>query len=261
MFFRRLLFLFPLLAASSALPAHGQNSTPPPAQRDPKALAVLQQSLTAMGGSIPADVILTGSVVLVAGSTNENDTVRILIRGIDQSSEQLTTPRGTFQLTRSRAQAAQHVNGVTKQLPLELVVTSHTSLFPLLLVGRALGTTQVRLQYLGLEAVSGSQLHHIQIADTFADPRLSHLTDFSKQDLWIDATTLFPSKLLHERRASRGPIYPTRVEIGFSNYIGAAGVLYPSQIQRSVNGTLYQTIRIEALALNTGLTDADFVLQ
>lgn len=260
MVLRRLL-LFLHLAACYALTAHGQSPTPQPAQRDPNALAVLQQSLTAMGGSIPADVTLTGSVVLVAGSTNENDTVRILIRGIDQSSEQLTTPRGAFQLTRSHEQAAQRVNGVATRLPLELVVTSHTTFFPLLLVGRVLGNTQVQLQYLGLEAVAGQQFHHIQIADTFADPRLARLTDFSKQDLWIDATTLFPSKLLHERRASWGPTYPTRVEVSFSNYVGAAGVLYPSQIQRSLNGTLFQSIRIEAVALNTGLTDADFVVQ
>ncbi|SRR6266403_781741 len=58
--------------------------------RDPQAIALLQSSVRAMGGSVPSDSVATGSVVVVAGSLTTSGTVRILTRGTDQTLEQLS---------------------------------------------------------------------------------------------------------------------------------------------------------------------------
>src|SRR3970282_1368534 len=65
-----------------------------PLQRDPQAVAILQQSVAAMGGVVPSDSVATGTVVLVAGSKTEKGTIRILTRSLNQTAERIVTPEG-----------------------------------------------------------------------------------------------------------------------------------------------------------------------
>jgi hypothetical protein len=49
-----------------------------------------------------------------------------------------------------------------------------------------------------------------------------------------------------------------RIEVFFSNYTNSGGVLYPFQINKSLNGTPWQTITIQSASINAGLTAAQF---
>src|SRR6266481_1211427 len=88
-------------------------------QRDPQAVALLQGSLKTMGGAVPADSAATGSITIVAGSQTSTGTVRILSRGTDQSSEQITLPQSTNTLTYSRGLASETLDATAKSLSLE----------------------------------------------------------------------------------------------------------------------------------------------
>lgn len=93
-----------LLVCSLLIPASVAAQQPP---RDPQALAILQQSLVAMGGTVPMDSVATGTVVLVAGSLTENGTIRIVTRGSDQTAEQIQTSAGSRLVIYSRGFASE----------------------------------------------------------------------------------------------------------------------------------------------------------
>src|SRR5712692_279473 len=229
----------------------GAQQVPP---RYAQAIAVLQQSLVAMGGTLPSDSVATAPVVLVAGSLTENGTIRILTRGVDQSAEQIQTAAGTRAVIYSRGRANEIEGGSVKRLWLELVVTSQSPNFPLPLVFGALNNPDTGIQYIGLETLDGLGLHHIRLWTAFSStPRLQRLAEFSTRDLWISASGGLPYKLQYNRRAAGGSAPQIPVAVYFSDYRAVGGVLYPFVIRKSFNGTPWTTMTVGNVAFNTGL--------
>ena len=63
------------------------------------------------------------------------------------------------------------------------------------------------------------------------------------------------------RRPAHGAVAGVAVDVFYSNYQNSSGILYPSNIRKSLNGTPWATITIQSIAFNTGLTDSDFPVQ
>src|SRR5258708_18259388 len=101
---RRALILSVPLAVLALSPCSAAQE-PPPVKRDPQSLTVVQRALTAMGGTIPADSVATGTITIVAGSRTDNGTIRILTRGPDQSAEHIQLPGEIRSVIYSRGQA------------------------------------------------------------------------------------------------------------------------------------------------------------
>ena len=250
--------LFVLFGLLCSLPLAAQQPVP----RDPRVLGILVQSLATMGGTVPRDSVATGTVVLVAGSLTETGTVRILIRGVDQSAALVQTQDRSRQDTYSRGLASLKEGSSTKALSLELATSSQWPGFPLILIAAALNNPDIAFQYVGLETLDGLGVHHVRFWNTYASNlRLKHLTDFSVKDLWIDAASGLPVKLSFERRAAGGSEPRIPMEVFYSDYRNVSGVLYPFLIKKSLNGTPWATITIVNVAFNTGLTEADFAVQ
>ena len=255
--FRRcvLLVLFGLLCP---LPVGAQQPVP----RDPRALAILAQSLAAMGGTVPRDSVATGTVVLVAGSLTETGTLRILIRGVDQTASQIQTQDRSRQETYSGGLASLKEGSSTKALSLELAASSQWLGFPLILIAAALNNPDIAFQYVGLETLDGLAVHHVRLWNTFSsNPEMRHLAEFTVKDLWLDASSSLPRKLSCIRRAASGAEPGIPLDVYFSDYRNVGGVLYPFRIEKSLNGTPWATITIQSVAFNTGLTDADFPIR
>src|SRR6202022_1643020 len=169
-----------LVVALLSIPvvAAQQPSTPPAPQRDPQALAILQRSLTAMGGRVPADSVAIGTIALVEGSTRQTGTIRMTTRGLDQTSEQIDAGDDHRRIVFSNHQAVQTMRGSEKQLSMEMAAASRSYCFPLLLVASGLQNLDYTVQYVGLESLGISQVHHVHIWETFsAKPKLLHLAD------------------------------------------------------------------------------------
>lgn len=247
-----------LFAFSISLPIAAQQAP----QRDAQAIAILQQSLAAMGAIVPTDSVATGAIVIVAGSLTEQGAIRILTRGLDQSAEQIQTGSATRAVIYSRGLGAEVEGASVKSLQMELVVTSQSPDFPVPFLAAVLNNSETAIQYLGLENLEGFPAHHIRFWNTFSSkPRLQKLADFSVKDLWIDAASVLPHKLSYNRRAGGGSEPRIPVEVFFSDYRNAGGVLYPFLIKKSYNGTPWIAITVQNVAFNTGLTDADFPVQ
>jgi len=236
--------------------------TPAPPPRDAQAIALLQSSVRAMGGSVPADSVATGNVVVVAGSLTSHGTIRILTRGTDQSSEQIILPQSAYNVTFSRGLAQETNNSATSGLPIERAATSQSVCFPLPFLAAALVNADESIQYVALETVGQQSLQHLRIRNTYASrPNLLQLSEFTTFDVWLDASTGLPQRISFLRRDGRGAVPRVPMDAYFSNYKAASGALYPMQINLSLNGTPWTTITISTVTFNAGLTDSTFSIQ
>jgi hypothetical protein len=236
--------------------------TATPVQRDPQAVALLQSSLKAMGGTVPADSVATGNVTIVAGSQTSTGTIRILTRGTNQSSERITLPQSSYSVTYSGGLADETINSTTTSIPSERTVTSQSVCFPLPFLAAAIANADDSIQYVALETVGEQSLQHIRIQNTFASqPTLQQLADFTIFDVWLDASTSLPQRISFVRRNGSGAVPRIPVDAYFSSYKTTSGAAYPTQINLSLNGTPWTTITINSVAFNTGLTDSNFSIQ
>jgi outer membrane lipoprotein-sorting protein len=231
-------------------------------ERDLRALAVLEESLVAMGRAVPSDSSATGIVTIVEGSTTESGTIQILTRGSNQTAETITLPNGRRAVIYSNGEAREAHGTQSTVAVMELSVTDQCPDFPLPLLLSALNNLDEAFEYVGQDSLNGVSVQHVKVWDTFAsDPRLQKLAPFSAKDIWFDSRSGLPVELAYSRRAGQGAVPSFEVEVFFSNYTNAGGVLYPFEVKKSYNGTPWETITIRSVAFNTGLTDSDFAVE
>jgi hypothetical protein len=252
------LMLGPLLAQQLA-PAQ---AAPAPPQRDPQAIAILQRAVVAMGGSAPADSTATGTLSIVEGSSYQTGTIEIFTRGLKQTAESVSLPDGRRAVVYSNGDAKETIGAESFNPPLELIVTDQCPDFPLPLLQSALSNRDAALRYIGAESLNGAAVQHVQLWNSFASkPRLQRLAPFSVRDVWLESSSGLPVKLAYSRRAAGGASPAIPLEVFFSNYTNVSGVLYPYEIKKSFNGSAWQTITIQNVSVNTGLTDSQFVVE
>jgi hypothetical protein len=255
-------FLVPLAALLSLLSQSSTQQAAPEVERDPQAVAVLQASVRAMGGTVPSDSIATGSITIVAGSQTSAGTIRILTRGTNQSSEQITLPQSTYSVTYSGGLAGESINSATASIPIERTVTSQSVCFPLPFLAAALANPDESIQNIALETLGQQSLQHLRIQNTFAShPVFQQFADFATFDVWLNANTGLPERISFVRRNGSGATPGIPLDAYFSAYKTTSGVAYPTQINLSLNGTPWTTITISSVAFNTGLTDSSFSVQ
>lgn len=227
--------------------------------RDATAVALLQQSMAAMATTAPSDSAATGSLTLVEGSTNETGTITIQTHGTGETAETITLPDGQRVVIYNNGDAKE-VNGTNSVIPtLQLIVVDQCADFPLPLLSAFVGNPDEAFRYVGQETLDGVPVQHIQVWNSFASkPRMQKLAPFSVREIWLDAGSYLPVKVAYSRRVGGGAYPAIPVAITFSNYKNVSGVLYPFQIKKSYNGTPWQTVTIQSVSFNTGLTDAQF---
>lgn len=253
-----------LVAGSSlfvAVPLNAQQSQPT-VQRDPTAIALVQTSIAAMATNAPSDSSATGTITLVEGSTAQNGTISIQTLGTSETSETINLSSGQREVIYSNGDAKE-INGTQSVNPVvELIVTDQCADFPLPLLLDALSNPDEAFQSVGLETLNGASVQHIRIWNTFSSkPRMQKLASLSARDIWLDATSNLPVKIAYLRQAGEGAVPSVRMEVFFSNYTNVNGVQYPFQINKSYNGTPWQTITIQSVSFNTGLTNSQFPVE
>lgn len=257
------LLRYPFLAAAvvllTACSALCQTSAAP--TRDPRAVALVQEAIAAMG-TIPTDSTATGTIQVVEGSSSQTGTIQILTLGTNATSEIVSLPSGERGVVYSSETARETTGTQSAIASLEAVVTDQSSDFPLPLLSSLLANPDEAVHYVGAEALNGTSVQHVQMWDSFASkPHLQRLATFSERDIWIDSASGLPLKIAYSRRIEGGTAPAIPMEVEFSNYKNINGVLYPLQIQKSCNGTPWQTIDIQNVSFNSGLTEAQFQVQ
>ena len=252
---------FALLAATFlfvSFPIGGQQS----ASKDPTAISLLQKSVAAMASIVPADTSATGNIAIVEGSSNDSGTIQILTLGSSRTAENITLSASQRSVIYSYGEAKEVDGSLSTNPVVELSVTDLCPDFPLPLLTDALNKSDEAFQYIGQESLNGESVQHVRLWNSFAsNPRLQRLAPFSAQDIWLDSASILPVKIAYNRRAGGGAVPSIPVEIYYSNYTTVNGVQYPFQIEKSYNGTPWETITIQSVAFNTGLTSSSFQVQ
>jgi hypothetical protein len=258
----RILSLFAALILSSPNVAASQQATTFASQRprrEPQAAALLEATVSAMGGTIPVDSVATGNVTIVAGSQTSTGATRILTRGTNQTSIQFQTTNVNWSVIYSNGQANRVDTTGTRVLPMELAASSQCLYFPFPFLSGLLNNSEVSLQYVGQESLDSSPANHIRVQNTYASsPSLQFLSDFTTTDIWLDASTALPVRISLTRRNGGGSSPKIPISFSYSNYKIIAGVLYPFSIQEFLTGTLWAATSIQSVTFNTGLSEKDF---
>jgi hypothetical protein len=202
-------FAFSLLFVASTVQAQ-QSPAPVVPTRDTQAVAVLQATIKALGGSAPSDSTATGTVTETVGSESQDGTIQVLTRGTGESLEAITLPDLSQTTVYSYSLAGQTTGSAPQEaLSGELTATSQTALYPLPLFMEVMNDPDSSLQYVGQETVNGAVTNHIRMWDTFASrPSMRGLSSFSTRDVWMHQAAFLrrsPSrnKLRAERRSRR----------------------------------------------------------
>lgn len=254
-------FLSFAFAISAVAQQTSSTSTQAP-QRDPQAVAIVQQSVAAMARSAPSDSTASGTVTIVEGSTTQGGTIQVLTLGTGRTSETLSLPSGTRTVIYSNGDAKEITGTQAANPPLEAIVTDQSPDFPLPFLLAALNNADVSLVYVGAETLNGTAVQHIRIWNSFASkPRLQKLAPFSLRDIWLDSLSGLPLKVAYLRREGGGAAPAIPVEVFFANYTNSGGVFYPFEIKKSYNGTPWQTITIQNVVFDTGLTKSQFIVE
>jgi hypothetical protein len=243
------------------VPAFSQTQTSTqPLVRDPQALTLLQGAATAMGNSTPNDSTATGSITTVAGPTTDTGTVKILTKGTAETAVEAQMASGSnWSVIYSNGEANRVDATGNVALPLEQVASSQSNYFPLPVISGVLTNSDACYQYIGLETLNGSSVQHVRVWNSYnSTAYMQFLSGFTVLDLWLDATSGLPAQVSFISRSGGGSTPKIPITVFFSNYKNVNGVLYPYQIQQTVNGTLWATITIQSVIFNSGLSDANF---
>jgi len=118
----------------------------------------------------------------------------------------------------------------------------------------------VGIENLGVENLDGSQAYHFVLTDTFRSlPDSQSFSPLTRHEIWVDTASGLITQISWRRYSGIGPAdYSVTFVARYTNYTSENGVCYPRHIEISVNGTPWTSIQITSVALNTGLTDADF---
>jgi hypothetical protein len=208
----------------------------------------------------PTDSVASGTITIVAGGETQTGTVRILTRGTDQYAELIQTDKGSRSWVVSGLWAREQQGTSAKKLPVEAALSGLAPFYPLPLLTGSLANADAAFILVGQESFDGGLTYHLRLWNTFAsNAEFKYLAEFSVKDVWLDAVTGLPRKLACERReGGGGAAWHARLEIFYSDYRNIGGVLHPFHIEKSLNGTHWQTITVQSVVYNTGLSDADF---
>ena len=159
------LILSLLLILSSSPRLSSQQSTTPP-QRDPQAVAVLQNSIAKMGGSAAVanvtDAVVTGSVAPTSGSSAKSGTFKWETAGAEYRYDfQLGATTQSF--LSGHGQPANIHNGAVSALSPQIALSNSALHLPPLVLASAIANNMLSVVLGGKTTVNGSPAIKVRI--------------------------------------------------------------------------------------------------
>ncbi|MBI3661589.1 MAG: hypothetical protein HY234_00860 [Acidobacteria bacterium] len=229
--------------------------------RDQRAVDVLQRLLVVFGSTLPGDYTASGTLTVYAGGSEDSGTIRILGKGLRQYREEITVGGQKQELTFA-ALGAKVTDGLGKRpISPANAESMRGAIFPLTRIASDLVQATTGVEYLGLEGEKTAALHHLRIRTASfldEDPKEAGTSVQTETEVWIDATTYLPRKISFNVFAEGAPKEPIPMEVVYTAWANFGGAPFPIQVEKHLNGTLLSRITIQSVAINSGLTDAQF---
>ncbi len=219
---------------------------------------VLNLAITTLASnSLPNDIQIQGSMQITSGGRSETAAITAAALGVSQSYEAISGPNTQSKVVYTHGAAS--LNGVTASV--EFASSAQSGLFPAQLLCGLASTPNGSGTIIGIENVNGASLLHFQTFQNFPDVPNNGLAPFTQRDWWIDPSTGLVKRLAFDRRSAGGATPAVHYEYTYLSYQSQNGLLTPTKISLTVNGTQYATILITSIQVNTGLTSASFQVQ
>ncbi len=245
-----LIFLF-------VVQTQAQQSVQPPPQRDPQALAVVMNSVAAMGGPTAAnqvtDAIVTGTIAPSPGSSVKGGTFTWKTAGADfRYEKQSGTTNQVFASGHGRP-ASLRDGKVTARQP-HIALANPPLHLPCLFLATLLADKNYSLIFLGKAEVNGAPAIKIHVS-LETDPITALV---SPQDWYFDALGGLPIRVEHRLPDSSRPeiFFPVAEE--FSDFRTASGLVVPFRILSYENGALVATATVTSVRFNNGISPSEF---
>jgi hypothetical protein len=286
---RPVLLLFVLCFSTSALAQIPVSSSPPQITSDPRAVALIQQSLNALTrGSTVTDVAFAATAEWIAGSDNERGTATLKATALGDSRVDLTLPSGSRSEIRNHAGTplpnspsiqvpstgtTQPVGftldpeGVVSAIPQNNMLTDPTWFFPIFTMQRLVGSTNYVLTYIGQDTIAGQPTLHVSASQNFATLAnipvqiSTAMQRLSRIDLYFDPATSLPLVLAFNVHPKADFTIDTAIEIHFSDYRTVSGIEVAFRVQKYLNNGLILDLEVTDATLNSGLTGSTFQIE
>lgn len=254
----------PALLLVSIFSVSIQAAAQQPPQRDPQAMAVLAQMVAATGwrtGSVPVDVVATGTVTRFHEEAEQTVPITVKQRGANQQRLQLQEPDGLVTtVINGLAASVLPAQGSPRRLPAQSALSMESRFFPFFSDILKLLDADVSVVDLGSRTIEGVPCHGVQIARHPAgkDP-LSHIRELaSPLKVWISQSTFLPVQIEYVRLAVDNQHVVMHFSRTFSDYRAVNGIAVAFQQEERFEGQLMYRFQLTTVQLNAGLTDGDF---
>lgn len=261
-----------ILAICPVLPAQQAGVPTPTVQKDPQALGILAQALTAGGGvsalGMIGDYTASGTVTYYWGGKEVPGSVTVKGRGTGQFLLEASLPQGPYKVVVSNGTGSvTSPNGSHQTLEYGNTVNFGSLTFPLSYLTAAPGSSTTSIVYVGLETVEGAQVHHIrmqqipQAQNSSTSSNNNFMTvaaQLSTRDFYVDPATFQIVSTLDSVHPKDKSQINIRHELKFSNYKQSSGILVPFSIDEFVYGQHTWSIQLSQISFNGGLTDSTF---
>jgi hypothetical protein len=259
----RLVLSFLLILASS--PRLGSQQLVATPQRDPQAMSVLTQMLTASGwvtASLPTDATASGTVTRASGTTSQSAAVTMKIKGPRIFRVDVQDATGPITTIINGDTGAVTRTAGTFFLPTHSAISQRAWAFPFFSDLCALSDASIGLQYAGTETLNGNLAHRVEIIRSFSssDPMSGLRSQVAHLTVWISASTWLPMQVQFIRVSEDNPTAMRPLIRTFSDYRVVSGLSIPFHQEQYAAGQLLQTVQLTSMTFNTGIAASDFTL-
>lgn len=235
------------------------------ATKDPQAVAVAQQSISAMGGTtFPIqDCVVSGTLQYVTPKGTVTLPIVIKSKGTTQVRTEVQWPQGTrVRILNGGQGAILKSDGTVVWLLTNNTIAERASHIPVLSLLADAGSTSMEVLNSGTGAVSGRPTNIISISYVpTSDSKWAKFYRSTTLTLFhIDTTSGTIAKTEYLSFAENDTNLSQKVETYFSDYRNTSGVLVPYQQTTYTDGTLSSTLTFSSVAFNVGISDSEFTL-
>lgn len=233
----------------------------PAPQRDPQALALLDQCATAMGARTPiSDVRASGTMIAVLEGDSA-DAITITEKGYDRLRQDVTYSDHTDTSIFNKGEGWSGSGNASRPMADWISRYQRPDYFPALICTAEMAREDMSMVYVGLEQLNGVSVYHIKI---FAAPRgkFKDVDNFeaeiSEFHLYLDSQSLLP-------RASKHFIFSPAAAVNhsdwltvYSDYRSVSGVQMPLKSECFLAGQKVYSVQFSEISINTNVPDSDF---
>ncbi len=251
------------LLATLALAAHGRPN-PPVGSKDPSALQILAQYLTASGGLTAItsiqDTTETGTITYYWAGQDAQGSVTLRGKGLNEFRLDASLSDGTRTWALNKDDVGVLIAQDGKRTPIQLynLMTAGSLTFPAGRVATAVNDPSTSISYLGLVNSDVGQAYQIHVVPP-VDPTLeAAISGVGAFDLYIDPNSYQLLELAETVWSEANANQTFSHEIIFSSYTSVSGLLVPYGISQKIGGQQTWSATINSVVFNTGLDDSIF---